>query len=81
MASGNPDAVSALALGTKCALHLHFELLADGVATARLRFRPANIVGPAFGLFDEVLTARRREACEFYDALQCGIADPDERTV
>ena len=79
--SGNPGAVSALARGTKCALHLHFELPADGVAIARLRFRPANMDGPAFGLFEETLTARRREACEFYGALQCGVADPDERTV
>ncbi len=78
---GDPGAVSALGRGTKCAFHLRFDLPPGGEAAARLRFRPADGEGPAFALFDDVLAARRREACEFYGALQAGVPDPEERTV
>ncbi len=65
--------------GSKVGLCTRVVLAPGACTTLRLRLRPAH--GAAAAPFDEVLTRRRAEACAFYEALQAGIACPDQRRV
>jgi hypothetical protein len=77
---GNAGAVRDDA-GTKCAATMQLDLPARGRDVVRLRLRRADDRAPAFEDFDAVFAARIAEAGEFYDGLQVGIADRDERQV
>jgi hypothetical protein len=65
---GKRDAVNPERTGTKAAAHYFLTVPAGKSATLRLRLREA---GPAdaFGDFDAVMQARRKEADEFYAAV------------
>jgi hypothetical protein len=78
---GDKAAVSARPQGTKCAAHLVWNLAPHECRSVRLRFRPIERDNDEFALFNLVMSGRRTEADEFYDALQADIADPDARLV
>ncbi|QIH09455.1 MULTISPECIES: glucosidase [unclassified Pseudomonas] len=64
--------------GTKAAAHFTLELAGGETHSLYLRFAPVDCEQVnARSLFEQ----RRREADEFYGALQQGIADPDARNV
>jgi hypothetical protein len=67
--------------GTKCAAHVVAEVAGQGTVTVRLRLRPADAAGAAFGDFDAVFAARREETDGFYGVLQKDIADADARLI
>jgi mannosylglycerate hydrolase MGH1-like protein len=74
---GEDAAVNPDGSGTKAALHYVLTVPAGGAATLRLRMNdtdPANGIDP-FGDFDQVLTARRGEAGEFWADLLAGIGE------
>jgi hypothetical protein len=68
-------------IGSKAAFHWKLDIPALGRRTVRLRLRPDAAVSPAFADFNAILRLRRDEADEFYEALQAGIPNPDERLV
>ncbi|MGH7117204.1 MAG: MGH1-like glycoside hydrolase domain-containing protein [Stellaceae bacterium] len=78
--NGDRGAVNPARLGTKLAAHYRVAVPGRGDARLRLRLGPDGD-GPAFDNFDEILRQRRRDADEFYEALQQGIDDPDTRLV
>ncbi|HEX5271166.1 MAG TPA: glucosidase, partial [Gemmataceae bacterium] len=57
----------------------HYALTVPAGGSARVRLRLSNRPGPID--FDAVLAKRRQEADEFYDGLQCDLADADARNV
>jgi hypothetical protein len=75
--------------GTKCAFWYQLVVAPGQSAELRLRLRPAGAArtraaraAGAFGSgFDRVVSARRREADEFYDELTPAAASPDEAMV
>ena len=67
--------------GTKCAGHLRLELEPSAEARVDLRFRPAGVTAPAFAGLDKVFEQRKREADDFYAALQADLASEDARLV
>jgi hypothetical protein len=77
---GNRRAVNPQRLGTKAAIHYRTTIPAGGSAQFRLRLVED---GAAAGLddFDAIINQRRREADEFYDALQRPMPDPGVRHV
>jgi hypothetical protein len=74
------EALNEHELGTKMGLAYRFEIPARGEQQLRLRLckRPPS---DAFARFDAILGARRREADEFYAALQESLPDADARLV
>jgi hypothetical protein len=81
LVEGDGEAVNPARTGTKCAAHHCFDIASGGQAAVRLRLRPANSAGEPFADFDRIFDTARAQADEFYDALQAGIADEDERRV
>jgi hypothetical protein len=75
--NGDCGAVNPARVGTKVAAHCRLEL-APG-AEGQIRFRLAAIEGGED--FATVMRRRRAEADEFYEAVQGGLDDPDERLV
>ncbi|PZX18205.1 hypothetical protein LX81_00834 [Palleronia aestuarii] len=67
--------------GTKCAALSEHDIEAGGCVTLRYRLCPASAENMDDAAFDRVLRDRAGEADAFYDALQQGIDDPDERLV
>ncbi|HZZ56512.1 MAG TPA: hypothetical protein VFE31_01690 [Opitutaceae bacterium] len=64
---GRADAVNREGTGTKCAAHQVLDLAAGEARVIRLRLRAEGSEGEAFGPeFARVLSARQREADEFY---------------
>ncbi|WP_413989316.1 MGH1-like glycoside hydrolase domain-containing protein [Labrys okinawensis] len=78
---GSEEALSRSGEGSKAAAHCHLALPAGGTASLRLRWRPDGSAREPFVDFDEILTARRNEADEFYAAIQSGMMDSDARAV
>jgi hypothetical protein len=67
---GRADAVNPARRGTKAAAVYRLELPPGGSATIRLRLRPADHSGPAFGKdFDGTFAERIAEADQFYHRL------------
>jgi len=77
---GRAGAINPAQAGTKAAGHYRFTLAAGATAQVRLRLRRASSAQP-FADFGSVLEQRRREADDFYCALQREIEDPDARRV
>jgi hypothetical protein len=78
----NSSAVNPEGTGTKAAAHYVRTIAAGGSAVVRVRLRSGAVSLPQpFADFDGVVEARRREADEFYAALQRNLADPDARLV
>jgi hypothetical protein len=77
---GNPCAVNPAQRGTKAAAHLSALVPPGGAFVVRARLRHARHEGDVAG-FDELFDTRRAEADRFYDVLQQGLDDPDERLV
>jgi len=74
---GNRGAVNPAQVGTKVAAHCRADLAPGGKAQFRCRLT----VIEEGEEFDTVMRRRRGEADEFYEAIQYGIADADERRV
>jgi hypothetical protein len=78
--NGDQGAVCPQRTGTKAGAH--YSLLVPPGSSARVRLRLSNSPRPdPFLTFDEVLASRRREADDFYAALQEDLEDPDARLV
>jgi hypothetical protein len=77
---GDQSAVNPAGEGTKAAAWFERIIPAGGQAVVRLRLAPASTAAP-FADFDALLATRRREADEYYAALQADIPDADARHV
>ena len=77
---GDGGAVNPNRIGTKMAARHRLIVPAGGEAQVRLRLAKDPLQAP-FAEFDSVMAERRREADEFYAALQADICDPDVRLV
>jgi Glycosyl hydrolase family 63 C-terminal domain len=77
---GKAAALARDARGTKAAAHHRLEVPAQGRAVVRYRMSQRELPEP-FADFDVIAGARRREADEFYDELQCELTDADARLV
>ena len=80
---GRQEAVNPQQTGTKAAALYELHVPAGGQATIRLRLTlpDAPSAGQPWGDFDAILAQRRREADEFYAALQQPVASPEARQV
>ena len=80
---GNKAAVNSAATGTKAGALYKLNMAAGGSTMVRLRLSKADGAssGKPFADFDTIFTQRRREADEFYAALQHDIADADAQLV
>jgi hypothetical protein len=78
--NGNTAAICPSHSGTKVAAHYELQIEAGGSATVRVRLSDKARAHP-FKDFDSLVAERRREADEFYAALQQDIADSDARMV
>ena len=67
--------------GSKAATVIRMTLAAGDTACMRIRLRAAELGAPSFDMFDGTLARRRKEADEFYAALQAGIPGAEERLV
>jgi Glycosyl hydrolase family 63 C-terminal domain len=79
--AGRREAISATDEGSKVAAHVRLKLSAGESASIRLRWRPDGDSVQPFVDFDAILAARRRDADEFYAAVQSGVADEDARAI
>jgi hypothetical protein len=77
---GDEGAVNPNHAGTKAAAHYTLEIPAGESRRIRARLVDHKLAKP-FRDFDEVVEDRRREADEFYAALQQDLIDPDARAV
>jgi hypothetical protein len=77
---GNRDAVNPSDEGTKAAAWCRLAIPGGGAATIRVRLASTTQATP-FADFDATFAARIGEADEFYDVIQRGIVDPDERRI
>jgi hypothetical protein len=79
---GNRDAVNPDRIGTKAAAHYQFEVPGSGSVQVRLRLaRAGGRANFSRAEFDALLIQRRKEADEFYAALQHGLDNSDARQV
>ncbi len=80
---GHAHAVNPAQEGTKAAAHYQLTIRGGQEAVVRLRLATAPPPADAFGkkVFDDVLSARRREADEFYEAITPPAVDKDARAV
>ena len=78
--SGNRDAVNPEQTGTKAAVHQVHDVAGGGSTRIRLRLSAPPQDRP-FSDFEDVATARRREADAFYAELQKGQPEEDARLV
>jgi len=77
---GNKGAVNSQPIGTKAAAHYEVTVPAGGSSTVRARLTAGSNAKP-FADFDTVFSQRRKEADEFYAALQSDLSDADQRNV
>jgi hypothetical protein len=77
---GESEKVNSAGTGTKAAHHHVLVVPAEGSATIRLRLTDTQSEHP-FGDFDELLSARRGEADEFYAGVLTGDLTDDERMI
>ena len=77
---GDATAVNSARRGTKAAAHYRLELAAGGSARLRLRLALEDSA-TGFEDFDRVVTERRKEADEFYAAIQSDVRNADARLV
>jgi len=78
--NGDSAAVNPAQRGTKVGAHYQLELAGNGEATVRLRLC-AQGASASLADFDTAMGLRRKEADEFYEALQHGMTDEDCRRV
>lgn len=74
------DTVNPLKEGTKAAFIINTELEGGETQTFDFRFTPHEQAEP-FAFFEEMLESRKAECAEFYDELQCGITDQEEKNI
>jgi hypothetical protein len=79
--AGRGDAVNPLRAGTKAAAHYRLTVPSGEARQVRLRLTGASRPPAPFGDFDAIVASRRREADDFYAALQGGIPDAARRDV
>ncbi len=80
--NGRMEAVNPDRTGTKAAAHYQVTVPAGAARTIRLRLTcQEGVAGQPFGDFESVMGLRRREADEFYAALQSDLEDADARLV
>ena len=79
--SGRRDAVNPLRSGTKAAAHYRLTVPAGGTRQIRLRLTDQGSPAAPFTDFESILESRRREADEFYAALQSELTNAEERSV
>jgi hypothetical protein len=77
---GREDSISAQRTGTKAGAHYPLVVPAHSSVAIRLRLSAEENAAP-FGDFDVVVSARRKEADEFYAHLQHDLHDADARLV
>jgi len=77
---GQKHRVNPAQVGTKAAAHYQLNLPAGETVTLKLRLMNTHSAEP-FADFDEIFTQRRREADEFYAAVQPPTLSADERNV
>lgn len=77
---GDLSALSGKPIGTKAAFHHVLVVPSRSSRQVRLRLTSDEATVP-FADFDQIFADRRREADEFYSALQAEIVDPDARMV
>jgi hypothetical protein len=75
------DAVSPDRAGTKCALHHVLEIAGEAAGSIRVRLSAGDVADPLGRGFDEVMSARRREADEFYATVVPAGLDEDRARV
>jgi Glycosyl hydrolase family 63 C-terminal domain len=78
--NGDEAAINPERTGTKAAAWYRFDVPAHGSVSVRLRLSAARFEDP-FARFDQTFELRRNEADEFYDEIQHGMNDADERSV
>jgi hypothetical protein len=78
--AGDASAINPNHTGTKIAAHYKSEIPAQGSRTIRVRLANRSISEP-FADFHALFDQRRREADEFYAALQQDLSNPDARNV
>jgi hypothetical protein len=78
--SGRRDAVNSSATGTKAAALIRAAIPAGGSHTVRVRLARERLAQP-FAKFTALVDSRRRDADEFYAALQHGIESDDAALV
>ena len=78
---GDNAAVHPEGRGTKAAFHAKFVVPAAGRVTLRLRLSDVEVAEQAFNSFDEVISARRREAEQFWAGVTGDALSADERLV
>jgi hypothetical protein len=82
LVQGRTDSVNPKKEGTKAALHYINNLRPGETWTVKLRLtRPAPIAEPLGTAFDQVFSARQREADEFYDSIAPPALTEDARNV
>jgi hypothetical protein len=79
IAQGLAGALNPAPKGSKAGLRYRFELAPGATVTVRLRLSRNGAKVDAS--FDELLGTRRAEADAFYDGLQAGLTDADQRRV
>ena len=79
--AGRRDAVNPARSGTKVAAHYQLPVPPGAARQLRVRLTAETSDQGAFAGFDAIVDRRRREADEFYDALQRELPDPDQRAV
>jgi hypothetical protein len=79
--AGRRDAVNPRRAGTKAAAHYRLAVPAGGARQVRLRLTDEPSSPEPFADFDATVAMRRREADEFYAALQRDLPDAEKRNV
>jgi hypothetical protein len=75
------DAVNPLRAGTKAAAHYRLTVPPGGSKQVRLRLTESSRPAAPFVEFDAIVESRRREADDFYAALQARLPDAERRNV
>ncbi len=78
---GIQEATNPRRTGTKAAAHYRLGLPPGGQTRLRLRLTRGEQPSDPFADFDAVVTRRLREADDFYEGLQSGLAGPDRQSV
>ncbi len=79
--AGRRDAVNPLQAGTRAAAHYRLTVPALGSKQLRLRLTDTPPTPGPFAGFDAIVALRRREADDFYAALQSRVPDAERRNV
>ncbi|GAA4451117.1 glucosidase [Nibrella saemangeumensis] len=79
--TGRREYVNPNEIGTKAAARYEKMIGAGESYTIRLRFSDKTQLLTPFGDFDDIFELRKKEADEFYDALQKNVTDAELRTI